>query len=153
VRRFEKIFLVSVAILLCITGIAKLTSATGHTPILNKPDGIFFISNRNLLISVGVIELIVAGILGFSKSSWLKISVLASLCLCFVLYRAGRFYLGIQDECACLGVISAAVHLSKAQAQSLSTRALIYMLLGTTVLLVSPANEVARAVKTLTEPA
>jgi hypothetical protein len=60
--RIQKIYLKSAAILLCLTASAKLIGLSHDTSFQNLNDSVFyFLTNRQLLLIVSALEIIVAG--------------------------------------------------------------------------------------------
>ena len=60
--RIQKLYLKSAAILLCLTASAKLIGLSHDTSFQNLNDSVFyFLTNRQLLLIVSALEIIVAG--------------------------------------------------------------------------------------------
>ena len=67
-----RVFYCSTAVILILTASAKLVSATGTARALALPDPLLTLTNREVLVLAGSIELLLAGYLFFSRKSWLK---------------------------------------------------------------------------------
>jgi hypothetical protein len=94
------------------TGLAKIFSAFGRAEVLNVIDPIFGISFRHLMLLVGIIELIVAGICLSIPRQNISLGLMVWLATMFLLYRAGLWRLGWNRPCSCLGNITEAIHIS-----------------------------------------
>ena len=102
-RQLARFFIISCATLLFAASVLKMASAFGNMRLLNAADPVFaFISNRQMLILVASVEVIVCMILIGVKSEFIKLACTAWISTCFVLYRTGLWILGVR-ECMCLG--------------------------------------------------
>jgi hypothetical protein len=124
------IFIHSSGVLLLITAIAKIISATGGARVMLIPDPIIGISYRYLLIMVGLAELMVAIILLFGQRVNLKIILLAWLSTNILVYRIGLIWVGFKKPCGCLGTLTDALHISPTVADSIMKIVLAYLLIG-----------------------
>ncbi len=86
-----KKFFCSCIIVLILTALAKLYSATGHAGVLDLSDPLFGISNRSVFYLAGGLELMVAGLLLLNVDIINKCVAVCWLTLVFVLYRADVF--------------------------------------------------------------
>ena len=127
---FPKCFIVSVAVILCFVGLAKVWSSFGTTKMLSVPDPITGVQLRHLMLVVGVLELIVAGFCILSKSQKLSLSLLAWFATHFVGYRVGLWWIGWHLPCNCLGNLTDALHLSPQLADNVMKAILTYLLAG-----------------------
>ena len=82
-KTISRWFIVSAGILLAITGCAKIISALGKSAVLAKPDPIFGIHFNYLLLSVGLIELVVAVLCLSLRNADLALGLVAALSLNF----------------------------------------------------------------------
>jgi len=73
-------FILSAAVVLVITGAAKVWTAFAPTKVLAVADPITGVSFGHLLLAVGVVELVIASICLFAKSQTLKLGLIAWLC-------------------------------------------------------------------------
>src|SRR5258708_38572506 len=87
---------------LLITAAAKLNSAFGAATILQLGDPILYISVKNVLWIVGMIELAIALTCFFSNRVVLQASLIAWLATSFLAYRFGLFWIDYQKPCPCL---------------------------------------------------
>lgn len=136
VTKWARLFLVSAALLLCITGVAKVVSALGTAPVLAKPDPIFGIRFDHLFMVVGVIELVIAVFCLIPASHKLALGLVAVLSIDFLGYRAGLWLTRFQGYCPCLGTLTQAIHLSPHRANLLTRIVLIYLMIGSFYFLV-----------------
>ena len=112
-RTIVQYFLISAALILLLTGSAKLISAFGSSKILHENDPILAIPNRLLLLLAGIVEIgtAVSVFLGKSKHFLcLWISVLGAQ---FLLYRCAFELGGFSRGCPCLGTLGAALPFSQ----------------------------------------
>ena len=123
-------FVPSGAAILGITGIAKVWSAFGNMKLLAAADPIMGISFGNLMLAVGCLELVIAGVCVFSKSQQLKLGLIAWLATNFVVYRIGLWWMGWKKPCSCLGNLTDALHLSPQLADNIMKVILAYLLIG-----------------------
>jgi hypothetical protein len=124
------IYLLLVAALLVLTAGAKLFSAAGEARILATPDSLLLLSNREVLIGVGLLELAVAAFLVLGRHPQLKHLVLVWLSLNFIVYRVGLAWVAPGKPCTCLGVITARLPLKPDTADLLLKLMIGVMLFG-----------------------
>jgi hypothetical protein len=136
--KFEKVtkwFILSAGGILFVTSLAKIVSAFGSARILHSNDPIFGISFRNLMLTVGALELLISLICLVGKRVILQTGLLVWLATCIVIYRLGLFWLGYKKPCSCLGNLTDALHISPQVAGSIMKSILIYLLIGSYSLL------------------
>jgi hypothetical protein len=130
-----RLFIVSSGILLFVTGAAKLISALGNSAVLAKPDPLFGIHFNYLLLSVGLVELVIAVFCFTSANRNLVLGLVALLSINFLGYRIGLWLGDWPGYCPCLGSLTEAIHLSRRHANLLTLIILIYLLAGSSSLL------------------
>ena len=129
-QTYERLFRFSAASLLLLTACAKLFSATGHAALLEFPDPLLGIRNRELLILVGLVELaVVAGLLS-GLTIRAKHLLLVWLSSNFVLYRLAFYSLNLGRPCPCLGTLTEKLHLSAHVVNWALSGVVVYLLLG-----------------------
>ncbi len=128
VKSLLRIFYGSAAVILFLTAAAKLVSATGKARALALPDPLLTLTNREVLVLVGGIELLLAGYLLFGRRSWLKAPLVAWLATNFLIYRLGLVWMGIHAPCGCLGTITDALAIPPATVDLLMKIVLAYLL-------------------------
>ena len=128
-------FIFASGALLALTGIAKLWSTFGNVKVLAVADPIAGIPFRWLLLVVGVLELIIAGVCFFSRNKRLATLLVAWLATSFLVYRLGLWWLGWHRPCGCLGSLTSALHLWDQAADNIMKGVLVYLLLGSYFLL------------------
>ncbi len=127
-----KTFFVSAALLLSITGTAKLYSATGTAKILFLQDPILHINNRVLLLSLGLLEVAI-GLYALShrnRGNDLRLAFL--LCWLsgnFIGYRVAVTLLGV-TTCPCLGTLGAKLPLPHKAIEAILIAIVLYWFLG-----------------------
>lgn len=130
------LFISSAIAILAVTGLAKLWSSFGHTKLLAIVDPIMGISFGRLMLAVGVLELVIAGICPFCKSQTLKLGLIAWLATNSVLYRLGVWWMGWKKPCSCLGNLTDPLHLSPQVSDNIMKVFLAYLLIGSYGLLI-----------------
>jgi len=137
--RFERCrtaFIISVTIILFVTSFAKIASLFGKRKFLYATDRLFGIREWQLLLSVGLVELAVAGILLFGKSPRLKLILVTWLSVNFVCYRVATWLFGLPPPCACLGSMAELFSISQSALNVLFPLVVAYLFLGSTMLLI-----------------
>jgi len=129
-RKWSRLFILSAGVLLFSTGVAKIVSALGKTAVLGKPDPIFGIHFNYLLLSVGLIELVIAVLCLTCANRNLALGLVAALSMNFMAYRLGLWLTHWAGYCPCLGTLTQAIHLSPNRANLLTRLILIYLTLG-----------------------
>lgn len=126
-----KLFSHSCAALLSVTALAKFASAFGTSRALSDSDKIItFLSNRQLMVVVGIVEMVVVVYMMLSRSISKQAAALVCLCTAMWAYRASLFVGGFPPVCKCLGGLVEAIHMSDDQAVAISTAILCYMTVG-----------------------
>ncbi len=134
-RRWAGLFIISAAILLLITGMAKIISALGKSEVLGKPDPILGMHYNYLLLSVGLIELGVAVFCLTTASQKMALGFVAVLSINFLSYRVGLWLIHWRGYCPCMGTLPQAIHLSREQADLFGQIIFIYLISGSFFLL------------------
>lgn len=133
--RVQHWFGFSAGILLGVTGIAKVGSTLGSVKLLAVADPIAGIPFRWLLLAVGIVELVIAGICFFGRDKrWASVLV-AWLATSFLIYRLGLWWMGWHRPCGCMGSLTEALHLSEQAADNIMKGVLAYLLVGSCGLL------------------
>lgn len=81
----------------------KFVSASGEARSLNLSDPLLYLSNRQVFLLVGALELVVAGYLVFGKHLKLQLLALAWLTTNFAAYRLAMWWGNVSRPCGCLG--------------------------------------------------
>jgi hypothetical protein len=136
IRMVLRAYVRSVAIILGLTALAKLYSATGGARILDLPEALLPLTNRQTLVLVGIIELIVALSMVVAKSNAMKLIGTAWLSLNFILYRAASLLLVVGRPCPCLGSITERLPLKPAVIDRILISVVVYLFLGSCFFLV-----------------
>jgi Methylamine utilisation protein MauE len=156
--RSVSLFLFSAGVLLLVTGVAKLISGFGDTRALAAPDPLLSLPYRFLFWGVGILEVIVAAVCFFAGRTPLKAGLVAWLATNFLVYRVGQAAVGYDGPCACLGSLTAALHISPHAADNAMRVVLAYLLVGSYTALfwlwkqkrkASPGTPLSRATATL----
>ncbi len=123
-------FVPSAGGVLALTGIAKVWSTFGSVRLLVVADPIAGIPFRWLLLAVGVVELVIAGLCFFSRNQRLATLLVAWLATNFLVYRLGLWWMGWHRPCGCMGSLTSALHLSEKAADNIMKVVLAYLLIG-----------------------
>jgi hypothetical protein len=132
---FVKNFLRSCYVILTLTGLLKLYSATGHSAILSVKDALLGVSYRTILLAVGALELgVVTFLLGIEDNAC-KCICIFWLALNFMLYRVGSFWLHTAKLCPCLGSLTDELGLKPSTANWFLEMIVAYMMVGSSFFL------------------
>jgi hypothetical protein len=93
----------SAAVVLATTGAAKVWSALGDVRLLTEIDPIIGIQFRQLLLAVGLAEMVVAPVCLIGKRPRLALGLVAWMATSFLVYRIGLWWMGWKKPCNCLG--------------------------------------------------
>ena len=123
-------FVKSAGVLLAVTGPAKALSAVGSARALEAADPLTGMPFRQLLLLVGLAELLIAFFCLFTER-W-RFSLLAVACIStdFLLYRLGLWFIGWHRPCGCMGSLTDMLHISPRAADVIMKLVLAYLLLG-----------------------
>ena len=135
-RPFLNGFILSAGAILAITGIAKLWSGLGTSKFLAVIDPIFGIKFGQLMLAVGLAEIVVALVCFFSKRQTMALGFVAWISTNFVVYRLGLWWIGWHRPCGCLGNLTDALHISPQTADNIMKVLLAYLLIGSYGLLI-----------------
>lgn len=128
--KIMRLFNISSAIILALTGLVKLWSAFGEAKMLGIADPIFGMSFGNLMLAVGAVELVVAVVCLFSKNGKLPPVLVAWLGTSFLFYRIGLWGIGWHRPCSCLGNLTDALYIPTQIADTAMKIILAYLLIG-----------------------
>ncbi len=127
-------FVGSVALLLAATASAKVISAFGSSVILELNDPVIGIPNQYLLQGAAAIELVLICLIVFARQNTTKLLAIAWLATALCVYRLGLSFAG-GARCPCLGTIGDNLHISESTLDGVMIYVLVYMFLGSVVLL------------------
>src|SRR5688500_18492459 len=134
-NKFERLFRLSAVLILFLTSVAKLASSTGQAPILELPDPLLGIARRQMLVAVGVLELIIAVALLSPLESRRKHLLLLWLGTSFLVYRLSFHWINPGKPCPCLGSLSDKLPISEATLDAFLWAVIVYFLIGSISLL------------------
>jgi len=123
-------FVRSAGVVLLVTGLAKLWSAMGEARVLGVRDPLFGLTFRQLMLGVGLVELVVAGVCLVGRRERLSLVLVGWLSGNFALYRLGLWWLGWKGPCGCLGHVTDALGVSPTAADLVMKIVLGYLLVG-----------------------
>lgn len=105
-KNIRKVFDGSVMVLLAATAICKLVSVSGEGRVLSVADPVFrFVTLRQLLLVVSVVELGVAWYLWKGRNPMTKSFLVLWLSALFIAYRLGLWLMHYKG-CSCLGTVT-----------------------------------------------
>lgn len=133
---FIKLWILSIAVILTITGVAKIWSGLGNSKFLAMVDPIIGIKFGFLMLAVGVAEIAIALVCFFSKRQTLALGLVAWMSTNFVVYRLGLWWMNWKKPCSCLGNLTDALHISPQTADNIMKVVLAYFLIGSYGLLI-----------------
>jgi hypothetical protein len=136
----SKRYIASMGWILVVTGAAKLYSAAGSVKVLDIPEGLFPMSNRQTLLVVGAIELLISLYLLLGKSRCVKLTSIAWLGMNFALYRIASMLLVIGKPCPCLGSITQWLPIKPVVVNYILVSIVIYMIVGSGLFLMFPSG-------------
>ena len=126
----QQIFLYLAAALLLLTAMAKLVSLSGDAHVMDYPDPLLGLSNRQTLLLVAGIELVMAGCMVSRLALPLKYLCAAWLGGEFLIYRLALAVLKPGTPCKCLGTLTGQLHISERTAGWALTFIAAYLVFG-----------------------
>jgi hypothetical protein len=105
-EKLEAWFFYFTAVILFVTALTKLFGAMGITAFLAQPDPLLPLSNRQMMILLGSMELFLSAFLLLGRGNCLKHGLTAWMAANFLVYRLGLWWLGGANLCNCLGNIN-----------------------------------------------
>jgi len=136
-KTFAQRFVLSAGVILAITGITKILSGLGDSKFLAIADPIIGLTFRQLMLTVGLAEIVIVLVCFSSKRQTLALGLVAWLSTNFVVYRLGLWWMDWHRPCNCLGNLTDALHISPQVADNIMKVVLAYLLIGSYGLLVS----------------
>jgi hypothetical protein len=121
--------------MLATTGLAKTFSATGPARALDAADPLTGIPFRQLLLLVGLAELLIAFFCLFTDRRRLSLLAVAWISTNFLVYRLGLWLIGWHRPCGCMGSLSDMLHISPRAADNIMKVVLAYLLVGSCAIL------------------
>jgi hypothetical protein len=132
----KRLFLLTAGVALAATGLAKAFSAIGPARALDAADPLIGIPFRQLLLLVGLAELLIAFFCLFTERRQLSPLAVGWISTNFLVYRLGLWFIGWHRPCGCMGSLSDMLHLSPRAADNIMKGVLAYLLIGSYLLLV-----------------
>jgi hypothetical protein len=123
-------FCFSAGVILAVTGIAKIGSALEGPRIMTSTDPVFGLQLGHLMLAVGILELLVAGICMLKKSGMLRVVLIAWLATNLIMYRLTLWWMNTTPPCGCLGNLTDALHIPPQAADTAMKTILAYLLIG-----------------------
>lgn len=136
VEKLSRWFIVSASCIFLITGLAKLGSLFGTNPEFSKADPVIGIPLRYPMLLAGILECAVSvASLRFKSDFKVGLSLIAWLASTFAVYRLALLSVQIGMPCNCAGKLPSLLHIPPIFADWTIMLLLVYMLLGSYVLL------------------
>ena len=104
-------FVISAAGTLLVAGLAKLWSAFAPVKVLAAADPIVGIPFGHLLVLVGLVELVIAGICLLGERRSLSLGLIAWLATTFLFYRFALWWVGWRSPAGARACITDALHI------------------------------------------
>jgi len=136
-KRKTKWFCISCAVILSITGAAKIWSSFGQASLLTVTDPVIGIKFSRLLLFTGLVEAAVAAVFFVSGRQTPFLKLVAWLSTNFALYRAGLILMHWHHTCSCMGNLTDALHIRPEIADNIMKGVLAYLLIGSYSMLLS----------------
>lgn len=116
------------ALVLFVSGLPKIISATSEHAYLDRPDAVLsFLTVRSSFLVVGNLEILTAlYVIAFYESRW-SVYLIQSLTATFLIYRLGRLLLSEGGPCPCLGNAGMWFNMTVRQIDAISTAFLIVL--------------------------
>jgi hypothetical protein len=128
-KSVARLLIVVAGLLLVMTGLAKLISQSGSSTLLNANDPIFPLTIRQVLLAVGVIEVVIGIICIKSPRHYLSTVLVAWFATAVVIYRLGMWWVGYRKPCSCIGGITDPLGISPDTAENIAKGILAHLLL------------------------
>ena len=133
-----KLFVTSAGVVLAVTGIVKVVSGLGNSKILATVDPILGIMFGKVMLTVGVLEILIALVCLLSKWQRFALPSVAWISTSFLVYRLCLWWIGWHRPCSCLGNFTDALHIPPQVADNIMKVVLAYLLMGSyTILLMN----------------
>jgi hypothetical protein len=133
--RVQRPFAVTAGMVFAAVGVAKAFSAIGAARALDVADPLIGIPFRQLLLFVGLLELLIAFFCLFTDRRRLSLLAVGWMSTNFLVYRLGLWFIGWHKPCGCMGSLSDMLHLSPRVADNIMKGVLGYLLVGSYLLL------------------
>jgi hypothetical protein len=135
-QTFETVYLKTVAVLLLLTGMAKLISAIQKVAALGLSDPLIrFLSFKQISIVAGIVEIAVALYIFKSSNVIRQLEMVAWLSLLFIAYHVGLYLIQFHGVCPCLGNANSWLKLSDNSINNLTLGLLAYFSIGSILML------------------
>lgn len=128
--KFNRYFVLTAAVILGITAVAKIASVFSSAPLMLLPDPLIGLSFRRLLLLAGLVELVIACLCLFTTNLKRNTFLIAWMSTSFLMYRVGLWLIDWHRPCHCLGDLTEMLHMSPKLADDLMKGVLLYLLLG-----------------------
>jgi hypothetical protein len=110
-------------------------SAIGSARALDTADPLIGIPFRQLLLLVGLAELLIAFFCLFTDKRRLSLLAVGWISTNFLVYRFGLWLIGWHHPCGCMGNLAGVLHLSDRAADNIMKGVLAFLLVGSYLLL------------------
>lgn len=139
-RDVRQVFVTSAAVVLSLTGLAKIWAATGVSRLLAAVDPVFGVTFRKVMMGAGIVEVAIALIClaAVFRPKWMPLSIglVAWLATSFIAYRYGLMAIGWSQPCNCLGSLTARIGIPASVADIAMKCLAWYLVVGSYTLLV-----------------
>jgi hypothetical protein len=143
-------FVLSAGVVLALTGMAKVWSAFGNTKVLAVIDPILGLKFGQLMLAVGLAEIVIAAVCFSGGRRTLALALVAWVSSSFAMYRLGLWWMDWKRPCNCLGNLTDALHIQPQTADNVMKIILACLLIGSYTLLFRQWRHRARAIQETT---
>jgi hypothetical protein len=133
----QAFFIFSAAVILFITGAAKLFTALGAAGALDQPDSLLILSHRHIFLLMSGLELGLSAFLLMGRNTKMQLALVAWLATNFLMYRIGLWWIGAPDLCNCLGNLNQYLPVSPRILNAAALVALGWLLVGSCTLMIT----------------
>jgi hypothetical protein len=126
-----RLFIASAIVVLGVSAVAKMISASGESRMLAFPDpllGVF--SRRQVMVVAAMVEALIIVLVRREMDVARKAALVAWISTVFAVYRMGLWWIGYSGSCGCLGNLTDALGISAPAADWLMKLTLAYLLAG-----------------------
>lgn len=131
----KRVFIWSVALVVLVTAVSKLWALNSASQILVRPDPVFRIPYRSVLLGATVLEILLFLILISTATSRVKALVLVVFAESLAGYKLLRWLITQSAACDCFGALTKVLPMSEFTLTAISWSLVGYMLLGGALIL------------------
>ncbi len=135
-RKVGEYYIYLAAVALFFMAMVELSGAISAAQMLDKPDPLLPLSNRLVLLLVGVVELLLSAYLLLGKYGWAKPGLTAWLATDLLVYRLGLWRAGAPNFGDCVGNFNGWLSISPRVLHVIMVAALGFLIIGSYTFLI-----------------